>query len=61
MLAEVERRATVTSMRHDTVIIGQAGLAMSYFLREQGCEHVIGAPPAALSGSKLGVALGHHK
>jgi len=48
-------------MRHDTVIIGQAGLAMSYFLREQGCEHVIGAPPAALSGSKLRVALGHHK
>ena len=29
--------------RHDTVIIGggQAGLAMSYFLREQGREHVV--------------------
>ena len=29
--------------RHDVVIIGggQAGLAMSYFLREQGREHVI--------------------
>jgi putative flavoprotein involved in K+ transport len=45
MVANDDGQCYVTSMaeRHDTVIIGggQAGLAMSYFLREQGREHVI--------------------
>ena len=45
MGAKGDRQCYGTSMveRHDTVIIGggQAGLAMSYFLREQGREHLI--------------------